>query len=219
MDLLIKFPTRNRPDKFIKTFTKYLMYLDDKSTKFIITCDNDDKSMKEDSLVEFLLEFENVKLCYGDNNSKIEAVNADLEDVNFDILLLASDDMVPMVKGYDSIIKQKMMELYPDTDGVLWFNDGYQGNRLNTLSIMGKKYYDRFNYIYNPNYLSVWCDNEFMDVANILNKQTYINDVIIKHEHPDWGFGNRDDVHSLNFKHESHDRMVYNARKNNNFYL
>jgi len=219
MDLLIKFPTRNRPDKFIKTFTKYLTYLDDKSTKFIITCDNDDKSMKEDSLVEFLLEFENVKLCYGDNNSKIEAVNADLEDVNFDILLLASDDMVPMVKGYDSIIKQKMMELYPDTDGVLWFNDGYQGNRLNTLSIMGKKYYDRFNYIYNPNYLSVWCDNEFMDVANILNKQTYINDVIIKHEHPDWGFGNRDDVHSLNFKHESHDRMVYNARKNNNFYL
>jgi hypothetical protein len=219
MDLLIKFPTRNRPDKFIKTFTKYLTYLDDKSTKFIITCDNDDKSMKEESLVEFLLEFENVKLCYGDNNSKIEAVNADLEDVNFDILLLASDDMVPMVKGYDSIIKQKMMELYPDTDGVLWFNDGYQGNRLNTLSIMGKKYYDRFNYIYNPNYLSVWCDNEFMDVANILNKQTYINDVIIKHEHPDWGFGNRDDVHSLNFKHESHDRMVYNARKNNNFYL
>jgi hypothetical protein len=219
MDLLIKFPTRNRPDKFIKTFTKYLMYLDDKSTKFIITCDNDDKSMKEESLVEFLLEFENVKLCYGDNNSKIEAVNADLKDVNFDILLLASDDMVPMVKGYDSIIKQKMMELYPDTDGVLWFNDGYQGNRLNTLSIMGKKYYDRFNYIYNPNYLSVWCDNEFMDVANILNKQTYINDVIIKHEHPDWGFGNRDDVHSLNFKHESHDRMVYNTRKNNNFYL
>lgn len=219
MDLLIKFPTRNRPNKFIKTFTRYLSYLDDKSTKFIITCDDDDKSMKEESLVEYLLEFENVKLCYGNSKSKIEAVNADLTDVNFDILLLASDDMIPMVKGYDTIIKQKMMEFYPDTDGVLWFNDGYQGNRLNTLSIMGKKYYDRFNYIYNPDYLSVWCDNEFMDVANMLNKQTYIDEVIIKHEHPDWGFGNRDETHSLNSAHEAHDRMVYNGRKQNNFYL
>jgi hypothetical protein len=58
-----------------------------------------------------------------------------------------------------------------------------------------------------------------MDVANILNKQTYFDEVIIKHEHPDWGFGGRDDIHTLNSKHEAHDRMVYNGRKNNNFYL
>jgi hypothetical protein len=87
-----------------------------------------------------------------------------------------------------------MTEHYPDTDGVLWFNDGYQGNRLNTLCILGKKYYDRFNYIYHPDYISVWCDNEFMDVANLLGKQIYFDDIIIRHEHPDWGFGSRDYV-------------------------
>ena len=219
MDLLIKFPTRNRPNKFLNTLIKYINYLDDKTTKIIITCDNDDISMKDDYIKEVILNYYNVSILFGNHNSKIEAVNADLTDVNFDIVLLASDDMIPMVKGYDTIIKQKMMEFYPDTDGVLWFNDGYQGNRLNTLSIMGKKYYDRFNYIYNPDYLSVWCDNEFMDVANMLNKQTYIDEVIIKHEHPDWGFGNRDETHSLNSAHEAHDRMVYNGRKQNNFYL
>jgi len=219
MDLLIKFPTRNRPNKFLNTLTRYINYLDDKTTKIIITCDNDDISMKDDYIKEVILNYDNVSILFGNHYSKIEAVNADLTNVNFDILLLASDDMIPMVKGYDTIIKEKMKELYPDTDGVLWFNDGYQGNKLNTLSIMGKKYYDRFNYIYNPDYLSVWCDNEFMDVANILNKQTYIDEVIIKHEHPDWGFGNRDETHSLNFKHEAHDRMVYNGRKQNNFYL
>ena len=219
MKLLIKFPTRNRPNKFLKTLVRYVDYLDDKTTKIVVTCDNDDVTMKDDYIKEVVLNYNNVELLSGNHNSKIEAVNADLDKFDFDIVLLASDDMIPMVKGYDTIIKNKMMEHYPDTDGVLWFNDGYQGNKLNTLSIMGKKYYDRFNYIYSPDYLSVWCDNEFMDVANILNKQTYFDEVIIKHEHPDWGFGGRDDIHTLNSKHEAHDRMVYTSRKNNKFYL
>jgi len=48
---------------------------------------------------------------------------------------------------------------------------------------MGKKYYDRFGYIYHPSYISLWCDNEFTDVANMLKKQKYINECIIRHEH------------------------------------
>lgn len=219
MNLLIKFPTRNRPNKFLNTLVRYINYLDDKTTKIVVTCDNDDLSMKDDYIKEVILNYDNVEIKFDNHNSKIEAVNSGLDTLDFDIVLLASDDMIPIVKGYDTIIKDKMREFYPDTDGVLWFNDGYQGNRLNTLSIMGKKYYDRFNYIYSPDYLSVWCDNEFMDVANILNKQTYFDEVIIKHEHPDWGFGNRDETHVLNAKHEAHDRMVYNGRKQNNFFL
>ena len=127
--------------------------------------------------------------------------------------------MIPVIQGFDTIIKNKMTEHYPDTDGVLWFNDGYQGNKLNTLCILGKKYYDRFNYIYNPEYKSVWSDNEFMDVANILNKQTYFDEVIIRHEHPDWGFGKNDLIHQENIKNESFDRQVFYRRKNINFGL
>ena len=44
--------------------------------------------------------------------------------------------------------------------------------------------YETFNYIYYPGYKSFFCDNEFMKVAYKLNRQTYIHDVIIKHEHP-----------------------------------
>jgi hypothetical protein len=217
MKLVIKFPTRGRVNKFIKALDKYIRFLDDKSTKIIVSCDNDDTDMNSDFVKEVIGQYPNVTLCFSDNKSKIEAVNADLDDVDFDIILLASDDMIPMVKGYDKIIKDKMIEHYSDTDGVLWFNDGYQGNKLNTLCILGKKYYDRFGYIYNPEYISVWCDNEFMDVGNLLGKQTYFDEVIIKHEHPDWGFGNRDGIHSLNSKFESHDRGVYNKRKKINF--
>lgn len=217
MKLLIKFPTRNRPNKFLRVLDNYIRYLDDKTTEIIISCDSDDASMNEDYIKDVLLQYENVKLFIGDNKTKIEAINANLENVEFDIVLLASDDMIPMVKGYDTIIKNKMKEYYPDTDGILWFNDGYKGNELNTLCILGKKYYDRFGYIYNPQYISVWSDNEFMDVGNLLGKQTYFEEVIIKHHHPDWGHGNRDIIHALNSKHEAHDCAIYNERKLNQF--
>jgi hypothetical protein len=127
--------------------------------------------------------------------------------------------MIPKVKGYDDIIRNKMTKHYSDCDGVLWFNDGYQKNKLNTLCILGKKYYKRFNYVYNPEYKSVWCDNEFMEVANILEKQTYFDEVIIKHEHPDWGFGNMDTIHVSNIQNELSDKMTFHSRKQKNFYL
>lgn len=219
MKLLIKFPTRGRARKFLKVLTRYVRYIENDETKILITCDNDDESMQEDFVKDVISQYDNVEIRYGDNTSKINAINADLEDAEFDIVLLASDDMTPMVKGFDNIIINKMKEYYPDTDGVLWFNDGYQGKKLNTLCILGKKYYDRFDYIYNPEYVSVWCDNEFMDVGNILEKQTYFDEVIIKHEHPDWGFGGRDEIHSLNSKYEAHDRNIYNTRKQKNFDL
>jgi hypothetical protein len=219
MNLLIKFPTRGRPNKFLFALNKYIKLMDDKSTKIIVTCDNDDETMKEDFIKDVLSQYDNVKLVFGDSKSKIQAINADIEDVDFDIVLLASDDMIPIVKGYDTIIKDKMIGHYPDTDGVLWFNDGHKGKELNTLCILGKKYYNRFNYIYQPDYISVWCDNEFMNVANILNKQTYFPEVIIEHKHPDYGYGERDNMYLLNNKNELHDRTTYNIRKENNFYL
>lgn len=219
MRLLIKFPTRNRPNKFLKVLDTYIRNLDDKTTKIIVSCDLDDITMTEEYIKDVIEQYDNVTLVYGDNKSKIEAINADLDNVDFDIVILASDDMIPVIKGFDTIIKNKMLEYYPDTDGIIWFNDGYQGNKLNTLCILGKKYYDRFGYIYNPEYISVWSDNEFMDIGNLLEKQTYFDEVIIQHQHPDWGFGNRDDIHSTNSINEAKDRQTYNRRKENNFYL
>jgi len=221
MKLLIKFPTRNRKNKFFKVLKQYQNLCEDfDNTNFLITLDNDDETMTPSEVSDIFGTFKNIRVVYGNSDSKIHAINRDIELVDeWDIVLLASDDMTPKVKGYDNIIRDRMKEYYPDTDGVLWFNDGHQGNKLNTLSILGKKYYDRFGYIYQPEYKSVWSDNEFMLVGNLLGKQTYMDEVIIEHEHPDWGYGNRDIIHQINSQNESHDRNLFMRRKNNNFYL
>jgi hypothetical protein len=221
MKLLIKFPTRNRKNKFFKVLRQYQNLCEDlENTYFLITLDNDDESMNPSDVEDIFNTFKNIKVVYGTSDSKIHAVNRDIELINdWDIVLLASDDMTPKVKGYDNIIRNKMKEFYSDTDGILWFNDGHMGNKLNTLCILGKKYYDRFGYIYHPEYKSVWSDNEFMLVGNLLGKQTYFEQVIIEHEHPDWGYGSRDEIHQINSKNENQDKLLFTKRKDNNFYL
>ena len=219
MKLLIKFPTRGRFAKFYLVLMKYISLLSDiENTKFLITCDEDDSTMNNDKVKEIIGKLKNVEVVFGKSDSKIHAVNRDMELVSdYDIILLASDDMVPQIKGFDDIIRTKMKEHFPDTDGVLWFNDGFKKNQINTLCILGKKYYERFNYIYYPEYKSTWCDNEFTDVANILKKQEYFNEIIIKHEHPYWGFGGTDTIHTKNAIDEPWDMTLYKKRKDINF--
>ena len=226
MRLLVKFPTRGRPTKFLNTLSKYQHMRSTDSVHFKVTIDEDDKTMNNYQVIRAMQMWGNLSIdVMPAPGGKIKAINHGVSEVidNYDIILLASDDMIPIIKGYDQIIIETMQRMWPDTDGVLWFNDGFRGMSteypLNTLCILGREYYKRFGYIYHPDYKSLWCDNEFMDVANLLGKQTYFEDVIIEHQHPDWGHGNRDNIHSLNSKHEAHDRSVYNTRRIKNFDL
>lgn len=224
MKILVKFPTRGRPDLFFKTLDLYYNLADDKNKLFfLVSIDKDDPSMFNADINLKLLNYDNLQFIMGESSSKIDAVNRDMDllEFDYDIILLASDDMIPQVQGYDSIIRDKMKNLYPDTDGILFFNDGYKNNELNTLCILGKKYYQRFNYIYYSGYKSLFADNEFMDVGYLLNRQTYIDQCIIKHEHPDNGFEgmSKDQIHLLNIKYYHHDRELFEKRKSINFGL
>lgn len=221
LKILLKFPSRSRPDKLMLVYKKYIDFADDPdSIQGLITLDSDDITVTEELQQSLMAIHTNTIIKVGYSGNKIAAVNRDMEHAGqFDVLLLASDDMIPIVKGYDTIIREKMTSLYPDTDGVLWFNDGYQGQRLNTLCILGKAYYDRFNYIYHPSYKSEWCDNEFTEVANQLGKQTYFERVIIRHEHPTtMPHLTRDDaLYKKNTEMANGDYANYHQRKLNNF--
>jgi len=157
-------------------------------------------------------------ICYGDNTSKIEAVNADIAAIPWDwqILVVVSDDMVPQIKGYDDVLRTHMLANFADTNGILWVNDGTQGNNLNTISIMGRAMYNTFGYVYHPAYKSLFCDTEFTNLCkgSLASKCTYIPYVLIKHEHPGTGFADRmDALYAKNQSFWSQDLITYISRK------
>lgn len=222
MKLLIKFPSRARPTRFIEVFNLYNSMLSGKhEVSFLCSFDADDETMNTPEMHNWVeRQGKLVKAFWGNSKTKIEAINADLENAgDYDVLLLAADDTIPQVHGYDDIIMGHMQTYYPDCDGVLHYNDGRQGERLNTLCILGKKYFDRFGYIYYKDYISVYADNEFMDISRMLGKATYINDVIIWHAWMD-NLGDdllyqRNNCPTLSHK----DNITYMNRKQHNFYI
>ena len=226
--LLIKFPTRNRPDKFYRILHDYFRFLSGRNqVHFLVNIDVDDKDMppkevnkKLKKLLQVAPKGTSYDIHVGNSRTKVEAINIGMDDVTFeyDVVLLASDDMFPVMQGYDDYILQCMENYFPDTDGVTWFNDGYVGNRLNTLVCMGKAYYDRFDYIYHPTYKSLWCDNEFMCVSGMQARHAYIDNIIIRHEHPaNTGEVKMDSLYNKNDKHYHVDRGVFESRKDSNF--
>jgi hypothetical protein len=213
--ILLKFPSRSRPDKLKSTFTSYITMASKPSSLYaLVSLDEDDSTVTPQLVNELKQIHANTTVVIGASKGKIGAVNRDMEQAgqfNYDIILLASDDMIPVQEGYDEIIRRDMKTFYPDRDGVLWYNDGYQGSKLNTLCILGKPYYERFKYIYHPSYKSLYCDNEFMEVANQLGKQTYRDNVIIRHEHPiTTSHVNRDELYIENQKYvyEDYDNFI-----------
>lgn len=220
MKILVQFPTRSRPNKFFQTLVRYQHTRQTDNVHFLITIDRDDHTMNNETVFKVLKQWGNLSYQIIEPSGKIGAINAGIDNYinDYDIILVASDDMIPIRDGWDATIINEMRSHYPDTDGVLWFNDGYQFNNLNTLCILGRAYYKRFGYIYHPSYKSLWCDNEFMDVANMLNKQTYFHTCIIKHEHPIHFNGKGFDqlnIRDNNFMDD--DEKNYRNRKQNNF--
>lgn len=192
--ILFKFATRSRADKFFEGLDNILEKINDKENFMIlVSADTDDVSMcnKEtyERLKEYLIKYpEKIVVKFSTSESKIHAINRDVNEIkerfNFDILINFSDDMKFIVDGFDDIIRQKFSIHFPDTNGNIYFNDGFVKDAISTMSIIGRAYYDKFNYIYHPSYKSLWCDNEYTFVAKRDNKIQYFQDILYNHLHP-----------------------------------
>lgn len=222
MRLLIKFPTRSRPAQFLRVFEVYRNLLSgEHDVQFLVTCDDNDPSMWNADMRARLDVLPNVTFMAYPTRTKVQAINRGLTcDSVFDVLLVASDDMYPQETGYDAVVATAMRQYFPDLDGVLWFHDGYAGRRLNTIPCMGRPYFLRFGYVYHPDYLSLFCDDEFTCVAERLGKQVFIDRVIIRHEH----FVNnaavpRDALYDRNERTWDTDRALYELRAARGFWL
>lgn len=216
MKFLFKYPSRNRKDLFKSTFGKWKGMLSGKhGVEFLISLDRDDEQMNTPEMHGFLDSQSNTTYCFGESTSKVEAINANMDSdcakKDWETVVLISDDMIPQVHGYDDIIATEMNKNYDDFSGAIWFNDGLTGNVLCTLSILGRKLFDRFGYLYHPDYKSLFCDNEFQSVCQSWGKMTYVDDVIIRHAWVD--ATGADALHLRNQALNARDKRMYEARR------
>ena len=217
--ILVKFPTRSRPQKFLSVLKGYTEKAHDNTNiTYLITIDSNDLSMTEKVKDEAMKYAPNVVFITGISQSKVHACNRDIHHfLSWDVLILASDDMICQKKGWDVIVEKTMKNKFPDLDGVLYFPDGFTD--LNTMCILGKEYYNRFGYIYHPAYKSLWCDNEFQEVAQRLGKEYRSTEILFKHEHPVWSGEKQDQLYQINERFYQEDKRTFEQRKARNFDL
>lgn len=220
--ILIKYATRGRPLLFKKAINNIYNTMQSNAFRVIISADIDDLSMNNNYIRSFVSGYNNCQIFFGKSESKVHAINRDMENVDkFKILVNMSDDMVFVIKGWDIIVNKDVIKYWGDsTDFFAHYSDGYVAGKLPTMSIMGYDYYKRDNYIYHPNYKSFSCDAEAMFVAMMRGKYRYFGDnkILFKHVHPanDRNIKN-DEIYKKNSLVSDHDIITYWKRLNKYF--
>jgi hypothetical protein len=216
MKILFKFPSRGRPEKFKETLTEHLKMLSNKNDyKFIFTFDTDDETMNNPQIREYLESLKiNCKINYGNSTNKIQAINANMDDDDFDILILIADDMIPILPNYDELICDLFNNSEHKLDSTIHFATAMWAHLLDVWCIMGKKYYDRFGYIYHPDYKSISADNEYTEVSIMLGRTILCHSTPFIHN-----FLTGDSTAVRNHQYNTDDYWAYVKRKEINFGL
>jgi len=226
MKITIQFPTYSRSKKFLSVLERYIDLAGPNHELFFnINCDMTDLSMTNLATVaavsaifskyswrdtDFIMNFD-------DNTEKISAINSHATDKPFDIIVCASDDMVPQVEGWDDEIARAMIQYFPNLDGCVHFDDGNTHGKLITFSILGRKLYEHFGYIYHPDYKSLYCDDEFTQEVKRLGKEAYVDKMIFSHEH--WSIEGSENHNQIDMAihktlhYAGRDRQVFERRK------
>lgn len=163
MTICYSFASRSRPDRFFETLDNIIVHSASNNFFIVAKLDDDDMSMNDPMVKQKIADhYPMVHVRWGTSKSKIHAINRDLEGWDYAILICASDDMRFRTYGFDNIIRQHMPE---SLDAFLHMKDDYAKDRVCTVSIIGRRYYQRDQYIYHPDYFSMWCDDEATAVA------------------------------------------------------
>lgn len=218
MKILFKFPTRSRPEKFFATLNNIIENLTDlESYQISATVDSNDHTMNTPEIIERTSKL-GVKMDWGYSRGKIDACNRNVDmSYSWDILVLMSDDMWFLKKGFDEEIREDFRR--NGLDRLIHYHDGHATGLIVSIPVMGREYYNTYNYIYHPAYVSLFCDDELFAVASRTGKLIMSPRKIVEHRHHTWGFGESDAQlkHTESFYHI--DYATFQRRKRQNFFI
>lgn len=203
-----------RPQYFIKAINNIVSTIHDPDYEILVSIDDDDFTMHNERIYDFIRLNPKVRFVSGPHESKVAAINRDMDKAgDWDILVNMSDDFFFVQQGWDNIIRQRIKDVWGGSlDFYAHFSDGYTHEHLCTMSILGRKYYERDGYIYYPGYKSFSCDAESYYVGMMRGRYHYFPEVLAKHQHPANSPAPNDETYRQNSLHTDHDVKLYFER-------
>jgi len=200
-------PSRSRSQKAIYAAKRWLTEAGE-PIDYICSIDSDDP---EKELYYSL--FLGRRIVCKDNRSAIDAINNAAKEAIGDIFVVMSDDF-----DCPSQWATALLRLTEDkTDWIAKTNDGIQ-RWIITLPIMDRAYYNRFGYVYHPDYRHMFCDTHMSAVADLLGRRINL-DMTFKHNHYSVGKSERDEINIRADKTWAQGEFTFMKHYRNNFGL
>jgi glycosyltransferase involved in cell wall biosynthesis len=130
------------------------------------------------------------RVISNNNRSAVDAINRAAEEAKGNIFIVVSDDTECCSDWSHKI----MQAVSGREDYVLRVDDGIQ-RWIVTAPIIDRVYYNRFGYVYNPEYQHQFVDTEFTHVAQLLGKIIRRDDILFRHLHYSKGLTPKDNVY------------------------
>lgn len=206
-------PSYKRPQLGVDTIQNWLnKATEPKEIEYILCLSN-----KDTTISEYLKNIEQkeltskVKIFYCDDANMVKQVNLAASQSTGNLLVNVSDDF-DCLNGWDLLL---LSELEGKEDYIVKTQDGIQPEII-TLPIMDRKYYDRFGYIYHPDYLHFYGDEELRVVGDKLGK-TIVSNILFEHLHYIANKSKMDETNEKNNAHFNADKLTFARRKKQNF--
>lgn len=215
MKILYNFATRSRPDKFFASLDNIKEMSATENYIVLVKIDDNDNSN-----YDRLKDYPYCILVSGYSKNKVHAINRGIIPRGWDILVNMSDDIRWTVKGFDDIIRRDI-----EDDIFLHYPEPWADKQcaiqnkppISIVSIMDRLYYERFNYVYHPSYISLWSDNEATEVSRRLGRHKWVNEIIFSHDHPQAGKTKMDQQYRLTESFYQKDKINFNRRMSRGF--
>jgi hypothetical protein len=218
MTICYSFASRSRPARFFETLDNIIVNSASNDFFIVAKLDDDDMAMNDPLIKQKIADnYPMVIVKWGMSKSKIHAINRDLEELShWDIMVCVSDDMRFRTYGFDNIIRRAMPV---NLDALIHCPDDYAKERVCTVAILGRKYYERDGFIYRDCYYSMFCDDEQTEVSKLRGCYIFLPEVQIEHLHySNNAKAKKDELYWRNDTYNK-DKEVFLKRQSLNFKL
>lgn len=205
-------PSRSRPQKSFETTQRWIMKAGCE-TELIVSIDSNDPYKNE--YLNKYGDTECTVICQ-DNKSVVEATNRAAKEAKGDVLLYLSDDFECFDWWGLDILKEFYKENRPL---LLKVDDCLQDFHVKvlTIPIMNRMLYEKLEYFWNPQYLSMFVDEDLWWTCHLIGAMKFAKHLKFEHRHTCVGKAPNDETYRRSAANWDQGKAVFAQRKAQGF--